>query len=224
MNEPALFDPPPSSSARVEIAPGAVHLPGWLSLEQQRYLVERFREWAAGPVPAHRTKVRGHEMSVRTVCLGWHWSPYRYTREAIDVNGAVVPDLPPWLVRAGRNAVAAAYGDDLAAYAAEDYTPDVALLNYYDATAKMGMHQDKDEQSRAPIVSFSIGDECLFRFGNTQTRSKPYVDVRLRSGDLFVFGGPSRPAFHGVPRIYPGTAPAGCGLASGRLNYTLRQL
>lgn len=215
MSELGLFDLP-GSGTPAEVAPGAVHLPGYLSLAQQRHLVDAFRQWAAGPVPAHRTKVRGHEMSVRTVCLGWHWSPYRYTREAIDVNGAVVPPMPDWLVRAGRAAVAAAYGAD------HGYTADTALLNYYDATAKMGMHQDKDEHTLAPIVSFSVGDSCLFRFGNTRTRTKPYVDLRLESGDLFVFGGESRLAFHGVPKIYPGTAPEGCGLTAGRLNYTLR--
>lgn len=216
MADPTLFDPPGERRTPVEIAPGAVHVPGWLTLEQQRFLVERFREWAAGPVPAHHTKVRGHEMSVRTVCLGWHWSPYRYTREAVDVNGAVVPPMPEWLIKAGRDAVAAAYGEESA------YTPDTALLNFYDAGAKMGMHQDKDERTLAPIVSFSVGDACLFRFGNSETRTKPYVDVRLESGDLFVFGGPSRFAFHGVPKIYPGTAPPECGLTGGRLNYTLR--
>lgn len=223
MEEPTLFDDAGTRRTAVEIAPGAVHLPGYLSLEQQRFLVDQFRRWAAGPVPAHRTKVRGHEMSVRTVCLGWHWSPYRYTREAVDVNGAVVPPMPDWLVRAGRSAVEAAYGTAGGPHLADgEYRPDTALLNFYDSAAKMGMHQDKDEHSLAPIVSFSVGDACVFRFGNTETRTKPYTDVRLESGDAFVFGGASRLAYHGVPRIHSGTAPAGCGLEAGRLNYTLR--
>jgi DNA oxidative demethylase len=101
-------------------------------------------------------------------------------------------------------------------------TPDTALINFYADTAKMGMHQDKDEKTDLPVVSLSVGDDCLFRFGNTQTRTKPYSDLRLRSGDLFVFGGPSRFAYHGVPKIYPGTADPACGLASGRLNLTMR--
>jgi alkylated DNA repair protein (DNA oxidative demethylase) len=86
----------------------------------------------------------------------------------------------------------------------------------------MGMHQDKDERSDAPVVSLSIGDTCLFRFGNTETRGRPYTDVQLASGDLFVFGGPSRFAYHGVPKVYPGTGDPATGLASGRLNLTLR--
>ncbi|HEY2176152.1 MAG TPA: alpha-ketoglutarate-dependent dioxygenase AlkB, partial [Mycobacteriales bacterium] len=63
---------------------------------------------------------------------------------------------------------------------------------------------------------------CRFRFGNTTNRSKPYTDVELASGDLFVFGGPSRMAFHGVPKVYPGTADPESGLPTGRLNLTLR--
>jgi alkylated DNA repair protein (DNA oxidative demethylase) len=71
-------------------------------------------------------------------------------------------------------------------------------------------------------VSLSIGEACLFRFGNTKTRTKPYTDVELRSGDLFVFGGPSRFAYHGIPKVFPGTAPEDCGLSHGRINITMR--
>ena len=71
-------------------------------------------------------------------------------------------------------------------------------------------------------MSLSLGDACLFRFGNTANRSRPYTDLVLRSGDLFVFGGPSRFAFHGVPRVYPGRADPALGLAEGRLNLTMR--
>ena len=62
------------------------------------------------------------------------------------------------------------------------------------------MHRDSDEKSDAPVVSLSLGDTCLFRFGNTTTRTRPYTDVELRSGDLFVFGGPARMAYHGITR------------------------
>jgi alkylated DNA repair protein (DNA oxidative demethylase) len=102
------------------------------------------------------------------------------------------------------------------------YDPDTALVNFYDAAARMGMHQDKDERSDQPVVSLSIGDACTFRFGNTAHRGRPYRDVDLHGGDLFVFGGPSRFAFHGVPRIRPGTGDPATGLAAGRLNITLR--
>lgn len=202
-----------------ELPEGAYCVRRWLTPEQQRWIVARFREWADGPVPIRAAKVNGHEMSVRTVCLGWHWRPYEYTREAVDVNGNRVLDFPDWMVRMGRKALVAATGDP---HAGDDYTPDTALVNYYDGDARMGMHQDRDERSTQPVVSLSIGDTCRFRFGNTQTRTKPYQDLDLASGDLFVFGGPSRLAYHGVTKVYPGTAPADCGLSTGRINITLR--
>lgn len=207
---------------RRELAPGAYHVPDWLSLEKQHWIADQFRVWAAGPVPPRSARVGAHLMSVRTVCLGWHWRPNQYSREAIDVNGNRVLDFPNWLVRLGRSALEAARGGDDPA-ADENYTPDTALANYYDSTATMGMHQDKDERALAPVVSISIGDSCVFRFGNSENRNRPFEDLELRSGDLFVFGGASRLAFHGVQRIYPGTAPDGCGLATGRINITLRE-
>jgi alkylated DNA repair protein (DNA oxidative demethylase) len=158
-------------------------------------------------------------MSVRTVCLGWHWQPYKYTREATDVNGNRVLDFPGWMVRLARRALVDASGDPRAG---DDYTPDTALVNFYDDDARMGMHQDKDERSLAPVISLSIGDTCVFRFGNTRNRNLPYDDVTLSSGDLFVFGGASRLAFHGVTKMYPGTRPKECGLESGRVNITMR--
>lgn len=204
-----------------DFAPGAVLVPDWLTSGEQRDLVSACNEWAAPPAPMRHTKVpRGGVMSVQTVCLGWHWLPYRYTPIAEDVDGAPVKPMPAWLGDLGRRAVLAAYDD---AELAARYAPDTALINWYDDHAHMGMHQDKDERSAAPVVSLSIGDSCTFRFGNPDTRTKPYVDVELHSGDLFVFGGPSRFAFHGVPKTFPGTADPDTGMRTGRWNLTLRE-
>jgi alkylated DNA repair protein (DNA oxidative demethylase) len=202
----------------VEIAPGAVHVPDFLDLDRQRSLVEACREWARGPAPIRHTKLpNGGVMSVQTVCLGWHWLPYRYSRTADDVDGAPVAPFPEWLAELGRAALASAYGEP------RPYNPDAALINFYDDAARMGMHQDKDERSDAPVVSLSIGDTCTFRFGNLESRGRPYTDLELRSGDLFVFGGPSRFAYHGVPKLVPGSADPATGLTTGRLNLTLRE-
>ena len=176
-----------------------------------------------GPPPAGLRATRlpsGGVMSVRTVCLGWHWIPYRYSRTAEDGDGAPVKAFPGWLADLGRRAVSDAYGDEQAAAA---YRPDVALVNFYDETARMGMHADRDERSPAPVVSLSLGASCVFRFGNTASRNRPWTDVVLESGDLFVFGGPARLAYHGVPRTLPGTGQPRTGLESGRLNITLRE-
>ncbi|MEV7413974.1 alpha-ketoglutarate-dependent dioxygenase AlkB [Streptomyces sp. NPDC089919] len=206
---------------RTSPAPGAVHVPGWLGEDRRRELVAACRDWARGPVPMRRTRLPGGgEMSARTVCLGWHWLPYRYARTAEDVNGARVAPFPEWLAELGREALCAAYEDPAAG---DGYAPDTALINFYDADARMGMHQDKDERSGAPVVSLSIGDTCVFRFGNPEGRGRPWTDLELSSGDLFVFGGPSRYAYHGVLRVLPGTGdPAATGLPAGRLNLTLR--
>jgi DNA oxidative demethylase len=212
---------------RRELAPGAVHVPDWLDTGEQRDLVAACREWAtpAGPDRPGLRTVRlpsGGTMSVRMVCLGWHWYPYGYSREvrARRAGPAEAPvlELPGWLAELGGRAVAEAYRDPAAA---QVYRPDVGLVNFYDGAARMGLHQDRDEQAREPVVSLSLGDRCVFRFGNTENRSRPWTDVELRSGDLFVFGGPSRLAYHGVTRVLPGTADPALGL-DGRLNITLR--
>lgn len=206
---------------RAEVAPGAVHVPSWLSPEWQRRLVRECREWAEPPAGLRAARLpSGALMSVRTVCLGWHWYPYRYSRTVDDGDGSPVKPLPAWLADLGRRAVSDAYED---AAAAEAYRPDIALVNFYDSDARMGMHQDRDEVSQAPVVSLSLGDECVFRLGNTENRNRPWRDVELASGDLFVFGGASRMAYHGVPRTTPGTADPEIGMTAGRLNITLRE-
>ncbi|MCX5555545.1 alpha-ketoglutarate-dependent dioxygenase AlkB [Streptomyces sp. NBC_00038] len=202
---------------RTEVAPDAVHVPDWLDADQQRRLLEACRGWARPPSGLRTVRTPGGgTMTARQVCLGWHWYPYGYARTVVDGDGTPVKPFPGWLDDLGRDAVREALG---AGAASAPY--DIALINFYDADARMGMHRDSDEKSAAPVVSLSLGDTCVFRFGNTATRTRPYTDVELRSGDLFVFGGASRLAHHGVPRVYAGTAPPELGL-TGRLNVTLR--
>ncbi|WP_328369827.1 alpha-ketoglutarate-dependent dioxygenase AlkB [Streptomyces sp. NBC_00445] len=209
------MDPELFPRARTEITPGAVHVPDWLDAERQRELLEACREWARPPAGLRTVRTPGGgTMTARQVCLGRHWYPYGYARTVVDGDGAPVKPFPEWLGEWGRRAVRDALSGPAVAY-------DIALINFYDADARMGMHRDSDEKSDAPVVSLSLGDTCVFRFGNTETRTRPYTDVELRSGDLFVFGGPSRLAYHGVPRVYPDTAPPELGL-TGRLNVTLR--
>ncbi|WP_370944834.1 alpha-ketoglutarate-dependent dioxygenase AlkB [Amycolatopsis sp. cg5] len=201
---------------RAEVAPGAVHVPDWLDPDLRRRLVVACREWATPRAGFRAARLpNGGVMSVRTVCLGWHWYPYKYSKTIDDVDGGPVTPFPEWLAELGQRAVSDAYGT------AADYRPDIALINHYDSAAKMGLHQDKDEASLEPVVSLSLGDACVFRFGNTENRGRPWTDVELRSGDLFVFGGPSRLAFHGVTKTLPDRGDPDLDL-SGRLNITLR--
>ncbi|MEU9800461.1 alpha-ketoglutarate-dependent dioxygenase AlkB [Streptomyces sp. NPDC051000] len=225
---------------RTEIAPGAVHVPDWLGPDRQRELLADCREWARPPAGLRTVHTPGGgTMTARQVCLGLHWYPYGYARTAVDGDGAPVKPMPARLADLGRAAVAAAYGAPDALGRGDGEQPagrlgsypsygwqgdevyDIALINFYDGDSRMGMHRDADERSGAPVVSLSLGDSCVFRFGNTASRGRPYQDVELRSGDLFVFGGPSRLAHHGVPKVLPGTGPRALGL-SGRLNITLR--
>ncbi|WP_405426824.1 alpha-ketoglutarate-dependent dioxygenase AlkB family protein [Streptomyces erythrochromogenes] len=204
---------------RTVIAPGAVHVPDWLGARRQGELLAACRAWARPPAGLRTVRTPGGGvMTARQVCLGLHWYPYGYARTAVDGDGEPVKPMPDRLAELAREAVAAAYGvppdPGAAAY-------DIALINFYDGDSRMGMHRDAEEKSPAPVVSLSLGDSCLFRFGNTASRGRPYRDVELRSGDLFVFGGPSRSAYHGVPKVLPGTGPRELGL-TGRLNITLR--
>ncbi|HEY0106083.1 MAG TPA: alpha-ketoglutarate-dependent dioxygenase AlkB [Rhizomicrobium sp.] len=100
--------------------------------------------------------------------------------------------------------------------------PQCCLVNLYRGAAKMGAHQDRDEAaSQAPVVSVSLGDDALFRFGGT-ARKGPTRSVVLHSGDVVVFGGPARRMFHGIDRIVAGSSTLMPG--GGRINLTLRRV
>jgi alkylated DNA repair protein (DNA oxidative demethylase) len=100
--------------------------------------------------------------------------------------------------------------------------PECCLANLYRAGAKMGAHRDADEEARdAPVVSVSLGDDALFRIGGN-TRKDPTRSVKLSSGDVLVFGGIARDAYHGIDRVLSGTSTLVPG--GGRLNLTLRRV
>jgi alkylated DNA repair protein (DNA oxidative demethylase) len=209
---------PQLPDAAVTVAPGAVWVPEWLDGAAQASLVAACREWAKPPAGLRRPHMpNGARFSTRAVCLGWHWYPYRYSRTCDDHDGAPVKPFPDWLRKVGADAcVATGY---------EPAPFDAAIINVYSADAQLGLHQDDTEgdaiAAGSPVVTISLGDTCQFRFGNTETRARPHRDVELASGDLFVFGGPSRLAFHGVPKVLGGTAPPALDL-EGRISVTLR--
>jgi alkylated DNA repair protein (DNA oxidative demethylase) len=153
------------------------------------------------------------------LCLGRHWNGklYRYEPTRSDFDDQPAPDLPAHFKALGREC-AASVGMKL--------DPDLCILNYYDATGRMGLHQDKDETKRSivaglPVVSISLGDTARFLFGGMRRRD-PVDAFPLESGDVFVFGGASRLRYHGVSRVIAATAPAELAI-SGRLNLTFRQ-
>ena len=214
-----LFAGVPRQRELKRVAPGAVWLRHWLPLDVQKQLVEQCRALLAGPGGGYTPTVRGGgKMHVQMMCLGRHWNPLTYTYEATraDHDGLPVASVPEAWVR-------------LASIAALDAgftcTPDICLINFYEADGRMGLHQDKDESPSSlaaglPVVSVSIGDTARFLFGGLKRR-EPIETMMLESGDVFVFGGDARLRYHGVSRIVPGTAPAELDL-SGRFNLTFR--
>ncbi len=195
---------------------GFRHLPDYLDLPKQRALVEDIREVVrAAPLYTPEMPRTGKPMSVRmTNCgaLGWvtdRERGYRY-QSTHPATGRPWPPIPHRLMAIWREVSGAGV------------EPEACLVNFYDDTARMGLHQDKDEQEfSAPVVSVSLGDSCLFRIGGT-SRNDPTRSFRLDSGDVVVLGGQSRLAFHGVDRIYPGTSPL--LKSGGRINLTLRRV
>jgi alkylated DNA repair protein (DNA oxidative demethylase) len=100
--------------------------------------------------------------------------------------------------------------------------PEACLVNLYRGKARMGLHQDANEAAiDAPVLSVSLGDTALFRFGGT-SRGGPTKSVKLASGDVLLFGGPARMMFHGIDRIQAGSSTLVPG--GGRINLTLRRV
>ncbi len=201
---------------RSSLPPGIRHLPGYLDAARQEALVEHIRTIVAdAPLYTPAMPRTGKEMSLRmTNCgsLGWVTDKergYRY-QPTHPLTGRPWPAMPAMLLD---------IWSDVSASAIE---PEACLINHYDPAARMGLHQDRDEQELAvPVVSISLGDDCLFRVGGTR-RGDATVSLRLASGDVVVIGGESRLAFHGVDRIYPGTSML--LKREGRINLTLRRV
>ena len=105
----------------------------------------------------------------------------------------------------------------------ERFDPDAAIVNFYGPDAHLGLHQDGEEPSDAPVVTLAIGDTCIFRLAATDRRTGPFTDVKMQSGDLLVFGGRNRRIYHGVTKVLDGTAPPGLDLPPGRLSITVRE-
>lgn len=148
--------------------------------------------------------------------LGWvsDRNGYRY-QQTHPVTGLPWPEIPPRLL-----ALWHAYGRYRA-------PPEACLVNHYDVNARLGSHVDADEPNRdAPVVSISLGCSATFHIGGT-TRTDPKVRLTLRSGDIVVFGGRSRSAYHGIDRVLgvcEGVPIDRLIPAGGRINLTLRRV
>lgn len=196
------------------------HLPGYLSRSDQEDLLAAIRDALAdAPLYEPRMPRTGKPFSVRmSNCgpLGWlsdREGGYRY-QATHPGTGRPWPPMPAMLPKLWL---------DVTGYA---HPPEACLINYYEPSARMGLHCDNNEEDHdAPVVSVSLGDSARFRVGG-RTRKGPTQSFMLESGDVFVLEGTSRFAYHGVDRILPGTSdllsdgfPGG-----GRINLTLRRV
>ena len=210
-----LFDDAPNGQAALEkIAPGAVLLHGFAAGSADSWLTT-FNEITALAGLRQMVTPGGHAMSVAmSNCglLGWVCDArgYRYVPQDPE-SGKPWPAMPgKWRDLAAQAAAQAGYAN---------FKPDACLINVYAPGAKMGLHQDRDEQDFSqPIVSVSLGLPAVFLFGGDKRNQKPQR-LRLAHGDVVVWGGPARLAFHGV-------APLADGLHSvwgrRRINLTFR--
>lgn len=202
-------------AAALSLAPGLSYVPGHLDAAAQKGLLADVRGvMGAAPLFTPRMPRSGKPFSVRmTNCgpLGWisDRDGYRYQATHPE-TGAPWPAMP--------DAVLALW-DELSGY---PHPPQACLVNRYEPGARMGLHQDRDEEDlEAPVVSISLGDAAVFRFGGT-SRREPTRSLRLQSGDALVLSGPARLVFHGVDRILGGSS--ALIEAGGRINLTLRRV
>ena len=157
----------------------------------------------------------GTPMSVRMTnagSVGWVTDKargYRYQASHPE-TGAPWPAIPQRLL-----ALWAALAD-------YPHLPEACLINYYGGAAKMGLHQDRDEEDfAAPVLSVSLGDTAIFRVGGT-TRKRPTRTLELQSGDVVVLGGSDRLAYHGIDRVLAESS--SLLEEGGRFNLTLRRV
>jgi alkylated DNA repair protein (DNA oxidative demethylase) len=199
----------------LELAPGVMLLREYFVRQEQEALVEQVLQRAEA-APFYRPVMprSAKPFSVDETNfgpLGWmsDVSGYRYA-PSHPITGQPWPDIPDALVELWR--------------AVSDYPlpPQCCLVNVYRDGARMGLHQDRDEAAtEAPVVSVSLGDDALFRFGGA-SRKGTTRNVRLASGDVLTFGGPSRLMFHGIDRVIGGSSTLVPG--GGRINLTLRRV
>ena len=190
---------------------GLRHLPGWLDGPAQAALMAEVEAiWQAAP-PQHFTTRWGRPLSVAMSAagaVGWTSGRGGYRYAPAQAGGAPWPAIPARLLALWAAVVPAARA------------PDSCLVNLYRGSARMGLHQDRDETDlEQPVVSVSLGDPALFRVGGAE-RGGPTASLWLRSGDVLVLDGAARLAFHGVDRIAAGES--GLVPGGGRVNLTLR--
>ena len=213
-----LFDDSPQQDGPgcLPLAPGAMLLRGFACGADVEVLQVVEAVMAAAPL-RHMQTPGGYTMSVATTscgALGWVSDARGYRYAALDPrSGQPWPALPASFLDLARCAAART------GYA--DFTPESCLINEYVPGAKLSLHQDKDEKDlSAPIVSLSLGLPAVFLFGSASRKDRAQR-YRLVHGDVVVWGGPSRLAYHGVMPLADGEHAL---LGRRRINLTFRRV
>ena len=210
-----LFAAAPTAPHSQSLGPGAVVLHGFARGQEQALLEDVERITAASPF-RHLITPGGYRMSVAmTNCgeVGWVSDRTGYRYDPVDpTTGVQWPPLP---------ARFAALADTAAAEAGfTGFRPDACLINRYETGTKLLLHRDYDERdANAPIVSVSIGVPAIFLWGGLK-RADRTRRVRLESGDVVVWGGPSRFVYHGIANLPEAFHPL---TGSQRINLTFRK-
>lgn len=204
----------PPEPTRQPLASGAVLLRGF-ACEVSGDILESVNGVLAQAPLRHLVTPGGYTMSVAmSNCgpLGWVSDRRGYRYDALDpLSGQPWPGMPAyWKALAARAAAQAGF---------DDFVPDACLINQYLPGCKLSLHQDKDEINfSAPIVSVSLGLPAVFLFGSERRADRPQR-YRLQHGDVVVWGGASRLAFHGVAPLADGEHG---WLGRRRINLTFR--
>ena len=209
---PDLFEEAPRD---LPLGDGAVLL-GAFALPMEAMLLQALAALVDAAPFRHMVTPGGHRMSVAmTNCgaVGWVTDRTGYRYDPVDPeSGLPWPGMPDAFADLARRAAARA--------GFTGFETDACLVNRYEPGARLSLHQDKNERRlEAPIVSVSLGMPATFLFGGTR-RSDPTRRVALRHGDVAVWGGPARLAFHGVMPLADGEHPV---LGRQRINLTFRR-
>lgn len=197
------------------LAEGALLLRGF-ACSDAKALIEALERILSTSPFRHMITPGGYRMSVAlTNCgrAGWITDRRGYRYGTLDpINSRPWPPMPDaFLGVATRAAAAAGFGV---------FEPDACLINRYEPGARLSLHQDRNERDfGAPIVSVSLGLPAVFLFGGLRRNDRPRR-VRLASGDVAVWGGSARLAFHGIGPLADGDDPL---TGRCRINLTFRK-
>ncbi|TDY96871.1 UNVERIFIED_ORG: DNA alkylation damage repair protein AlkB [Herbaspirillum seropedicae] len=194
------------------ITEGALLLRAFVGEEDAAALMAAIDKVLAASPLRHMQTPGGFRMSVAmSNCgqFGWVTDRRGYRYQSLDPLAE-----RDWPAMPEAFAALAARASAAAGFAGFD--PDACLINRYEPGARMSLHQDKNELDMdQPIVSVSLGLPATFLFGGMARTDKPQR-MRLESGDVVVWGGPARLAFHGVDPLRDGEHPL-----TGRCRYNL---